>query len=178
MRIAQAAHQVGVSISTLKRLEKRGLIRVRKDRNGQRRYTIDDIQAIQALYYPAAPQPPRRPQTLPTAPRDAAPKVARGRGAVQGGRRRRPGEVAGAGRLSPYRTAHTQPRPCDDHLRLPRRCDHAHTSTPRPPAPVYADETDHETDRTTHPPLASHRPGRRRSAMYTTPKGTSVPSMA
>ena len=55
MRITQAAHQVGLSISTLKRLEKRGLIRVRKDRNVQRRYTIDDIQAIQALYYPAAP---------------------------------------------------------------------------------------------------------------------------
>ena len=60
MRIAQAAHQVGLSISTLKRLEQRGLIRVRKDRNGQRRYTIDDIQAIQALYYPAAPEPARR----------------------------------------------------------------------------------------------------------------------
>ena len=60
MCIAQAAHQVGVSISTLKRLEKRGLIRVRKDRNGQRRYTIDDIQAIQALYYPAVPEPARR----------------------------------------------------------------------------------------------------------------------
>jgi DNA-binding transcriptional MerR regulator len=60
MRIAQAAHQVGISPTTLKRLEKRGLIRVRKDRNGQRRYTIDDIQAIQALYYPAAPEPARR----------------------------------------------------------------------------------------------------------------------
>lgn len=60
MRIAQAAHQVGLSISTLKRLEKRGLIRVRKDRNGQRRYTDRDIEAIQALYYPAAPDPARR----------------------------------------------------------------------------------------------------------------------
>ena len=62
MRIAQAAHQVGISPTTLKRLEQRGLIRVRKDRNGQRRYTIDDIQAIQALYYPAAPEPARRSQ--------------------------------------------------------------------------------------------------------------------
>jgi len=52
MRIAQAAQQVGISISTLKRLEKRGLIRVRKDRNGQRRYTDRDIEQIQALYYP------------------------------------------------------------------------------------------------------------------------------
>jgi DNA-binding transcriptional MerR regulator len=55
MRIAQAAHQVGLSISTLKRLEQRGLIRVQKDRNGQRRYTEDDIVTIRALYYPSAP---------------------------------------------------------------------------------------------------------------------------
>jgi DNA-binding transcriptional MerR regulator len=60
MRITQAAQQVGLSISTLKRLEKRGLIHPRKDRNGQRRYTIDDIQEIQVLYYPAAPEPARR----------------------------------------------------------------------------------------------------------------------
>jgi DNA-binding transcriptional MerR regulator len=60
MRIARAAQLLGLSPSTLKRLEKRGLIRVRKDRNGQRRYTIDDIQRIRALYYPAAPEPARR----------------------------------------------------------------------------------------------------------------------
>ena len=60
MRIAQAAHQVGISPTTLKRLEKRGLIRARKDRNGQRRYTDRDIEAIQALYYPAAPESARR----------------------------------------------------------------------------------------------------------------------
>ena len=54
MRITQAAQQVGLSISTLKRLEKRGLIHPRKDRNGQRRYTIDDIQRIRELYYPGA----------------------------------------------------------------------------------------------------------------------------
>ena len=60
MRIAQAAHQVGLSISPLKRLEKRGLIRVRKDRNGQRRYTDCDIEQLRALYYPAAPDPARR----------------------------------------------------------------------------------------------------------------------
>jgi len=59
MRITEAAQQVGLSISTLKRLEKRGLIHPRKDRNGQRRYTIDDIQRIRALYYPAASEPTR-----------------------------------------------------------------------------------------------------------------------
>jgi DNA-binding transcriptional MerR regulator len=55
MRIAQAAQQVGISPTTLKRLEKRGLIHPRKDCNGQRRYTIDDIQRIRALYDRAAP---------------------------------------------------------------------------------------------------------------------------
>jgi len=60
MRIARAAQLLGLSTSTLKRLEKRGLIHPRKDCNGQRRYTIDDIQRIRALYYPAAPEPARR----------------------------------------------------------------------------------------------------------------------
>jgi DNA-binding transcriptional MerR regulator len=54
MRVAQATQRLGISPSTLKRLEKRGLIHPRKDRNGQRRYTIDDIQRIRALYYPGA----------------------------------------------------------------------------------------------------------------------------
>jgi DNA-binding transcriptional MerR regulator len=55
MRIAQAARQVGISSTTLKRLERRGLIHPRKDRNGQRRYTDRDIEQIRALYYPPAP---------------------------------------------------------------------------------------------------------------------------
>ena len=59
MRIGDAARRVGISPTTLKRLEKRGLIRVRRDRSGQRRYTIDDIQRIRELYYPAAPEPAR-----------------------------------------------------------------------------------------------------------------------
>ena len=55
MRIAQAAHRVGISATTLKRLERRGLIHPRKDRNGQRRYTDCDIEQIRALYYPPGP---------------------------------------------------------------------------------------------------------------------------
>jgi DNA-binding transcriptional MerR regulator len=55
MRITQAAQQLGLSISTLKRLEQRGLIHPRKDCNGQRRYTDRDIEQIRALYYPPAP---------------------------------------------------------------------------------------------------------------------------
>jgi len=55
MRIGDAARRVGISPTTLKRLEQRGLIQPRKDRNGQRRYTEDDIATIRALYYPPAP---------------------------------------------------------------------------------------------------------------------------
>ena len=55
MRLAQAAQQVGISPTILKRLEKRGLIHPRKDRNGQRRYTDRDIATLRALYYPPAP---------------------------------------------------------------------------------------------------------------------------
>jgi len=55
MRIAEAARQLGISPTTLKRLERQGLIQGQRDRNGQRRYTDSDIQAIQALYYPPAP---------------------------------------------------------------------------------------------------------------------------
>jgi len=60
MRIAEAARQLGISPTTLKRLERQGLIQGQRDRNGQRRYTARDIEAIQALYYPAAPDPARR----------------------------------------------------------------------------------------------------------------------
>ena len=54
MRIAQAAQQVGISPTTLKRLEQRGLIHPQKGRNGQRRYTEDDIDTIRRLYFPRA----------------------------------------------------------------------------------------------------------------------------
>ena len=69
MRIGEAAHQVGISPTTLKRLEQRGLIHPRKDRNGQRRYTAHDIAVIRALYYPPAP-------AASTAPPDAADRPA------------------------------------------------------------------------------------------------------
>ena len=60
MRIAEAARQLGISPTTLKRLERQGLIQGQRDRNGQRRYTDSDIATIRALYYPAAPDPARR----------------------------------------------------------------------------------------------------------------------
>jgi len=55
MRIGEAAHQVGLSPTTLKRLEQCGLIHPQKDRNGQRRYTEDDIATIRSIYYRPAP---------------------------------------------------------------------------------------------------------------------------
>jgi len=71
MRITEAAQRVGVSATTLKRLERRGLIRVRQDRNGQRRYTDRDIQEIQAFYYPQRRPLPPWLQPRPTALHDA-----------------------------------------------------------------------------------------------------------
>ncbi len=61
MRIAQAAKQLGISPTTLKRLERQGLIQVQRDWNGDRRYTDSDIATIRALYYPTAPAPTASP---------------------------------------------------------------------------------------------------------------------
>jgi len=69
MRIAAAAKQLGISTSTLKRIERRGLIQVQRDWNGDRRYTDSDIAAIRAIYYPPAPAP--EPTTPDTANRPA-----------------------------------------------------------------------------------------------------------
>ena len=57
MRIAQAAKQLGISTTTLKRLERQGLIQVQRDWNGDRRYTERDIATIRRLYYPPASDP-------------------------------------------------------------------------------------------------------------------------
>ena len=64
MRIAAAAKQLGISTSTLKRIERAGLIQVQRDWNNDRRYTDSDIAAIRALYYPPATAPePTTPDT-------------------------------------------------------------------------------------------------------------------
>ena len=64
MRIAAAAKQLGISTSTLKRIERQGLIQVKRDWNGDRRYTDSDIAAIRAIYYPQTPAPePTTPDT-------------------------------------------------------------------------------------------------------------------
>jgi len=57
MRIKEAAKQLGISPTTLKRLERAGLIQVQRDWNGDRRYTVSDIAAIRAIYYPTASAP-------------------------------------------------------------------------------------------------------------------------
>ena len=57
MRIKEAAKQLGISPTTLKRLERAGLIQAQRDWNGDRRYTDSDIAAILAIYYPPAPAP-------------------------------------------------------------------------------------------------------------------------
>ena len=57
MRIAEASRELGISTSTMKRLERKGIIRVQRDRNNQRRYSADDIAQIRRLYYPTALAP-------------------------------------------------------------------------------------------------------------------------
>ena len=52
MRITAAARALGISISTLKRLEHQGVIQVQRDWNGDRRYSAEDVQRIRAIYYP------------------------------------------------------------------------------------------------------------------------------
>ncbi len=57
MRITQAARELGISISTMKRLERQGLVQVQRDKNNQRRYSYSDIATIRAIYYPTALAP-------------------------------------------------------------------------------------------------------------------------
>ena len=57
MRITQAAKQLNISTTTLKRLERQGLIQVQRDWNGDRRYSTEDVQRIRAIYYPTASAP-------------------------------------------------------------------------------------------------------------------------
>jgi DNA-binding transcriptional MerR regulator len=52
MRISQAAQCLGVHPITLRRLEAQGFIAIPRDRNGQRRFSLADIERIRQVYYP------------------------------------------------------------------------------------------------------------------------------
>jgi hypothetical protein len=52
MKIGTAAREVGVHPITLKRLEKIGVIRPLRDRNGCRLFSPEDLQKARAYFYP------------------------------------------------------------------------------------------------------------------------------
>lgn len=49
MTIGEIAHQTGISESALRFYEKKGLIRVKRDANGRRNYTEQDIEWIKFI---------------------------------------------------------------------------------------------------------------------------------
>lgn len=51
MKISDAARELGVHPVTLKRLEKIGVIRPLRDRNGWRRLSQEDLQKARAYFY-------------------------------------------------------------------------------------------------------------------------------
>jgi DNA-binding transcriptional MerR regulator len=59
MRISQAAQCLGVHPITLRRLEAQGLIAIPRDRNGQRRFSLADIERIRRVYYPSVTGVPK-----------------------------------------------------------------------------------------------------------------------
>ncbi len=52
IRIAVAAHTLGVHPDTLRALEARGLFRAQRDHAGHRRYSPGDITRLHALLFP------------------------------------------------------------------------------------------------------------------------------
>ena len=56
-RIAEAARLLGVHPDTLRNLERRGLMRARRDWAGARRYALGDLERLRALLFPAAATP-------------------------------------------------------------------------------------------------------------------------
>jgi DNA-binding transcriptional MerR regulator len=70
MRIKQVAAALDTSVDTLKRLERRGLLKPVRDRAGHRRYTQQDVNIARSLLFPADVQMSGSPSraTPPTAP--------------------------------------------------------------------------------------------------------------
>ncbi|MBI3768218.1 MAG: MerR family transcriptional regulator [Deltaproteobacteria bacterium] len=58
MRIGKAAERVGIHVSTVRRLEGRGLIQPRRDWAGHRRFTEADVERLRQLV--GVDQKPRR----------------------------------------------------------------------------------------------------------------------
>lgn len=73
MRIGNVSKRVGTSTSWLRKLEHQGKIpRARRDRNGHRRYTPEDVDRIRRVIYPSgeAPEPTNTPAPPEPAPEE------------------------------------------------------------------------------------------------------------
>lgn len=51
-RIAAAAREIGVSIGTLRELERRGLFKIPRDWSGQRVFTAEEIEEVRRTIFP------------------------------------------------------------------------------------------------------------------------------
>jgi DNA-binding transcriptional MerR regulator len=60
MRIAEFAKALGVSPATLRRLERRGMIRPRRDWTGARRFTETDLARTRELLFEGPPPRSKR----------------------------------------------------------------------------------------------------------------------
>jgi excisionase family DNA binding protein len=52
MRIADAARDLGISADLIRKLERRGEIKLPRDRNGHRRLSLSDLDRLRAIVYP------------------------------------------------------------------------------------------------------------------------------
>jgi DNA-binding transcriptional MerR regulator len=56
MRVIDAARALGVSADYIRRLDRRGVLRIPRDRNGHRRLTPEVFAALRAAIFPDLPQ--------------------------------------------------------------------------------------------------------------------------
>src|SRR5262245_13019483 len=54
MRTQEAARALGISASSLRRMERRGIVTMARDLNGHRRITPDGLRAIHRVLFPGA----------------------------------------------------------------------------------------------------------------------------
>lgn len=59
MRIGEVSRRLGVCADTIRRLEREGLISVQRDRANQRRFTDEDVAALEGILFPARRRPLR-----------------------------------------------------------------------------------------------------------------------
>jgi predicted site-specific integrase-resolvase len=56
MRLCDAARKLGISATSLRRLDRRGVIKLERDLNGHRRVTDGEIDMLRRIIYPETPR--------------------------------------------------------------------------------------------------------------------------